>query len=222
MQKTTYTFIVFFLILGVFAQKEQKIDLYKLLKREKLSIINREAKVIDSLSNSYIKLSENKSEGIVWLPIKDFKNGTIKIEMRGKNVFQKSFIGIAFHGQDDKTYDAVYCRPFNFIAKDSIRRVHAIQYISHPIDTWKKLREEKNSLYEKEIVNPPNPDGWFTMTIVVDNKSVKAYINDAKKPALEVDKLNNNQNGKIGLFVGDDSGGDFGNVIVKQYKDEVK
>ncbi len=38
--------------------------------------------------------------------------------MRGKNVFQKSFIGIAFHGQDDKTYDAVYCRPFNFIAKD--------------------------------------------------------------------------------------------------------
>jgi len=205
-----------------YSQKEQKLNLFKLIKTNQLRIINREAKVIDSLSNSYIKLSENKSEGIVWLPIKDFKNGTIKIEMRGKNVFQKSFIGIAFHGQDDKTYDAVYCRPFNFIAKDSIRRVHAIQYISHPIDTWKKLREEKNSLYEKEIVNPPNPDGWFTMTIVVDNKSVKAYINDSKKPALEVDKLNNNQNGKIGLFVGDDSGGDFGNVIVKQYKDEVK
>ena len=205
-----------------YSQKEQKLNLFKLIKTNQLRIINRDAKVIDSLSNSYIKLSDNKSEGIVWLPIKDFKNGTIKIEMRGKNVFQKSFIGIAFHGQDDKTYDAVYCRPFNFIAKDSIRRVHAIQYISHPIDTWKKLREEKNSLYEKEIVNPPNPDGWFTMTIVVDNKSVKAYINDAKKPALEVDKLNNNQNGKIGLFVGDDSGGDFGNVIVKQYKDEVK
>ncbi|MBP4138607.1 family 16 glycoside hydrolase [Flavobacterium geliluteum] len=204
-----------------YSQKEQKLNLFKLIKTNQLRIINREAKVIDSLSNSYIKLSENKSEGIVWLPIKDFKNGTIKIEMRGKNV-QKSFIGIAFHGQDDNTYDAVYCRPFNFIAKDSIRRVHAIQYISHPIDTWKKLREEKNSLYEKEIVNPPNPDGWFAMTIVVDNKSVKAYINDAKKPALEVDKLNNYRNGKIGLFMGDDSGGDFKNVIVKQYKDEVK
>nr|WP_315155718.1 family 16 glycoside hydrolase [uncultured Flavobacterium sp.] len=165
-----------------------------------------------------MKLSENKSEGIVWLPIKNFKNGTVKIEMRGKNVFQKSFIGIAFHGQDDKTYDAVYCRPFNFIAKDSIRRVHAIQYVSHPIYTWKKLREEKNSLYEKEIIKPPNPDDWFTMTIVVDNKSVKAYINDAKKPALEVDKLNNNRNGKIGLFMGDDSGGDFGNMTLKYLK----
>lgn len=219
--KNIITISLSFLCAVTFAQKEQKLNLYKLLRQEKLNIIKREAKVIDSLSNSYIKLSENKSEGIVWLPIKDFKNGTIKIEMRGKNVFQKSFIGIAFHGQDDKTYDAVYCRPFNFIAKDSIRRVHAIQYISHPIDTWKKLREEKNSLYEKEIVNPPNPDGWFTMTIVVDNKSVKAYINDAKKPALEVDKLNNYRNGKIGLFMGDDSGGDFGNVIVKQYKDEI-
>ena len=220
--KNIITISLSFFCAVTFTQKEQKLKLYKLLKNNELSTLNREAKVIDSLSNSYIKLSENKSEGIVWLPIKNFKNGTVKIEMRGKNVFQKSFIGIAFHGQDDKTYDAVYCRPFNFIAKDSIRRVHAIQYISHPIDTWKKLREEKNSLYEKEIVNPPNPDGWFTMTIVVDNKSVKAYINDAKKPALEVDKLNNNQNGKIGLFVGDDSGGDFGNVIVKQYKDEVK
>ena len=201
MQKTTYTFIVFFLILGVFAQKEQKIDLYKLLKREKLSIINREAKVIDSLSNSYIKLSENKSEGIVWLPIKDFKNGTIKIEMRGKNVFQKSFIGIAFHGQDDKTYDAVYCRPFNFIAKDSIRRVHAIQYVSHPIYTWKKLRDKKNAQYEKEIINPPNPNGWLTMTILVDDKKIKAFINDAKKPSLEIEKLSDNQNGKIGIFL---------------------
>lgn len=216
--KNIITISLSFFCAVTFTQKEQKLKLYKLLKNNELSTLNREAKVIDSLSNSYIKLSENKSEGIVWLPIKNFKNGTVKIEMRGKNVFQKSFIGIAFHGQDDKTYDAVYCRPFNFIAKDSIRRVHAIQYVSHPIYTWKKLREEKNSLYEKEIINPPNPDDWFTMTIVVDNKSVKAYINDAKKPALEVDKLNNNRNGKIGLFMGDDSGGDFGNMTLKYLK----
>ena len=201
-----------------FAQKEQKLKLYKLLKQEKLNIINREAKPIDSISNNYIKLSENKGEGIVWLPVKDFKNGTIKIEMRGKNVVQKSFIGIAFHGQNDKTYDAVYCRPFNFLAKDSLKRIHAIQYISHPVYTWKKLREEKNSIYEKEIINPPNPDGWFTMAIVIDNKSVKAFINDVKIPALQVDKLNNNQKGKIGIFVGDDSGGDFSNVVVKHFK----
>lgn len=193
-----------------FAQKEQKLNLYKLLKQEKLNIINREAKPI--------KLSENKGEGIVWLPIKDFRNGTIKIEMRGKDVIQKSFIGIAFHGQNDKTYDAVYCRPFNFFAKDSIRRVHSIQYISHPIYTWKKLREEKNAMFEKEIINPPNPNSWFKMTIVVDNEIIKAYINDDKIPALEIEKIRKLQTGKLGIFVGDDSGGDFRNIIVKHSK----
>ena len=199
-----------------FAQKEQKLKLYKLLKQQKLSIINRDAKPIDSLANNYIKLSENKGEGIVWLPIENFKNGTIKIEMRGKNIVQKSFIGIAFHGQNDKTYDAVYCRPFNFLAKDSVKRIHAIQYISHPVYTWKKLREEKNSIYEKKIINPPNPDGWFTMTVIIDGKNIKAFITDSKKPSLEVEKLSNNQNGKIGIFVGDDSGGDFHKIIVSK------
>lgn len=199
--KNIITISLSFFCAVTFAQKKQKLKLYKLLKNNELSTLNREAKVIDSLSNSYIKLSENKSEGIVWLPIKNFKNGTVKIEMRGKNVFQKSFIGIAFHGQDDKTYDAVYCRPFNFIAKDSIRRVHAIQYVSHPIYTWKKLRDKKNAQYEKEIINPPNPNGWLTMTILVDDKKIKAFINDAKKPSLEIEKLSDNQNGKIGIFL---------------------
>ncbi len=201
-----------------FAQKEQKQNLYKLLKRNKLNIINREAKLIDTLSGNYIKLSERKGEGMVWLPIKDFKNGTIKIEMRGKNVIQKSFIGIAFHGQNNKNYDAVYCRPFNFFAQDSIKRIHSIQYISHPTYTWKKLREENNAHYEKEIINPPNPNDWFTMTLVVDDKIIKAFVNDAEKPSLIVEKLSNNQNGKIGIFVGDDSGGDFRNINIKHSK----
>ena len=220
MNKVTNTLILFFLLftLGVFAQKVERSNLHKLLKHEKLNIVNREAKAIDSTQFNYIKLSEKKGEGIVWLPIKDFKNGTIKIEMRGKNVYRKSFIGIAFHGENDTTYDAVYCRPANFFAKDSIIRTYAIQYVSHPFYTWKKIRELKEKSYEKEITNPPNPNGWFKMTLVIDNKIIKAFINDAKEPSLEFQKFSNNQNGKVGIFVGDDSGGDFSNVVVKHSK----
>lgn len=199
----------------VFAQKDQKFNLYKLFQKDKLTIINRELTAIDSLSYQYIQVSEKENEGIIWLPINDFKTGTIKIEMRGKDVLQKSFIGIAFHGQDDTTYDAVYCRPFNFLATDSVRKIHAIQYISHPIYTWNKLREERNGIFEKEIKNPPDPNGWFTMTLVIENKTIKAYINDAEIPALEVEKLANSQNGKLGIFVGGGSGGDFQNVFIK-------
>lgn len=197
-----------------YAQKEQKYNLYELFQKEKLTILNRELKAIDSISNQYIQVSEKGNEGIIWLPINDFKNGTIKIEMRGKDVLQKSFIGIAFHGQDNTTYDAVYCRPFNFFAKDSVRKIHAIQYISHPIYTWKKLRDEQNGIFEKEIKNPPNPNSWFTMTLIIDNKIIKAYINESLEPSLVVEKLNQNKNGKVGVFVGGGSGGDFQNVLI--------
>lgn len=199
----------------VFAQKEQKFNLYELLNKAKLSINNRVVKSIDSLSNKYIQVSEKENEGIIWLPINDFKNGTIKIEMRGKDVLQKSFIGIAFHGQDNINYDAVYCRPFNFLVTDSVRKIHAIQYISHPIYTWKKLREEQNGIFEKGIKNPPNPNSWFTMTLVIENKKIKAFINDAETPSLEVEKLTNIQSGKLGIFVGGGSGGDFRSIEVK-------
>ena len=199
-----------------YAQKVQKFNLCKLFQNEKLIIINRELTAIDPLTNKYIQVSEKENEGIIWLPIKDFRTGTIKIEMRGKDVLQKSFIGIAFHGKDDTTYDAVYCRPFNFLATDPVRKIHAIQYISHPIYTWKKLREERNGIFEKEIKNPPDPNDWFTMTLVIENKTIKAFINDAEIPSLEVEKLTTIQSGKLGIFVGGGSGGDFQNVFINK------
>ncbi|TAG18237.1 MAG: hypothetical protein EAZ32_14355 [Cytophagia bacterium] len=191
-----------------FAQKKQTLPLTDLYKRGSLQVVNRELKIIED----FIQLSENKEEGLVWLPVSDFKNGEIEIEMRGKDVIQRSFIGIAFHAQNDSTYDAVYCRPFNFFAKDSVRRIHAIQYISHPKYTWKKLREERNAEFEKEIRNPPNPNGWFMMRLIVDDKTIKAYINQSKEPSLVVQKLSNATNGKLGIFVGDGAGGDFRSI----------
>jgi hypothetical protein len=154
-------------------------------------------------------------KGLVWLPIKQFENGIIEIEMRGKDVFQKSFIGIAFHELNDSAYDAIYCRPFNFFAKDSIRKIHAIQYISHPQYTWKKLREERNGEFEKPIMNPPNPNGWFTLKLVLEGKVVKAYINNYKEPSLVVEKLTVINKGKLGIFIGDDSGGDFKSIKIR-------
>lgn len=198
-----------------YSQKDVQFNLYDLFESSRLTIQNRKLVAIDSLSRKYVRVSENGKEGIIWLPIHDFKKGVVKIEMRGKDVLQKSFIGVVFHGQDDITYDAVYCRPFNFLAKDSVRRIHAIQYISHPTYTWKKLREERNGAFEKEIKNPPNPNGWFTMTLVVENKVIKAYINDSEVPSLEVEKLTNIKSGKLGIFVGDGSGGDFENILIK-------
>nr|WP_315176546.1 hypothetical protein [uncultured Flavobacterium sp.] len=215
MKKLIMSIVFIGCFMSSYSQKDVKFNLYDLFQSSKLTIQNRKLVAIDSLSRKYVRVSENGKEGIIWLPIHDFKKGVVKIEMRGKDVLQESFIGVVFHGQDDMTYDAVYCRPFNFLAKDSVRRIHAIQYISHPTYTWKKLREERNGAFEKEIKNPPNPNGWFTMTLVVENKVIKAYINDSEVPSLEVEKLTNIQSGKLGIFVGDGSGGDFENIFIK-------
>ena len=220
MKKQTRLIYVFTLIVLpclLFSQRQQTLELTNLYKKEKLKSVNREIKIVSGDSGAYLKISESKKEGIIWLPVKDFKNGTIEIEMRGKDVFQRSFIGIAFHGVDDSKYDAVYCRPFNFFAKDSVRRIHAVQYISHPDFTWEKLRKERNAVFEKEIINPPNPNEWFIMKLVIDSTTVKAYINNANAPSLIIEKLNNRTSGKIGLFTADSSGGDF-KIIKINYK----
>jgi hypothetical protein len=217
MTKTTRIVLILCIISNsLFAQKNQSFNLFDLEKQGKLIVINRNIEAIDEQGKKFVRLSESTMEGILWLPIQDFGNGIIEVEMRGKDVLQRSFIGLVFHGQNDTTFDAVYCRPFNFFAKDSVRKIHAIQYISHPDFTWKKLRETRNGEFEKEIVSPPDPNGWFTMKLIIKNRSVQAFINQAERPSLVVEKLTDVQNGKLGIFVGDGSGGDFRRISIKK------
>ena len=197
-----------------FAQKTESINLFDLQNKD-IHVINREAVYVDTLDKKYLSLSRDKEVGLIWLPVEEFQNGTIEIIMRGINEFQRSFIGIAFHGSNDSTYDAVYCRPFNFFAEDSIRRIRSIQYISHPKYTWEKLRTEQNGVFEKEIINSPDPDDWFKMTLIIDGKIIKAFINSNETPSLVVEKLGDRTSGKLGIFVADNSGGDFERIEIK-------
>ena len=217
-KRLVYFIILLFLPNLFFGQKKKDIELATLYRDGKIKALNRAVKIVSTDSSGYINVSEDKGEGVIWLPVKQLKTGTIKIEMRGKDFLQQSFIGVIFHGQDDSTYDAVYCRPFNFFAKDSVRRIHAIQYISHPFFTWKRLREEQNAVFEKEIVNPPDPNGWFTLKVVIDKTTVKAFINKSTVPSLVVNKLSKREGGKIGLFTGDGSGGDFKKIQLRYKK----
>ncbi|WP_029284160.1 hypothetical protein [Pedobacter sp. R20-19] len=80
------------------------------------------------------------------------------------------------------------------------------------------MRKERNAVFEKEIINPPNPNDWFTMKLVVNNTTVKAYINNAPQASLIVKKLNNTTSGKIGLFTADSSDGDFKAIKITHTK----
>jgi hypothetical protein len=210
--KNLTIYIILICPILVFGQAK-KYDLADLLKQNKIKVVNRE--IATSTDNaSGIHLSAKENDGVAWIEGLEFSNGTIDIDLKGKDFLQHSFIGIAFHGEDLKALDAVYFRPFNFQSTDAVRKIHSVQYVSHPEFPWQVLREKYNGKYEKSIVPPPNPNSWFHVKIVVETPRIKVYVNNSTTACLEVEKLNNRNSGKLGLWVGNTSDGDFANMVI--------
>jgi hypothetical protein len=161
-----------------------------------------------------IRLSEAEGEGPVYLPGIEFANGTIELDMKGKDVQGASFVGVAFHGVDGTTYDAIYFRPFNFKTEDPARVLRAVQYISHPAHPWQKLRADSPGHYEKPVKPVPDPNAWFHARVVVASPQVSVFVGDAKEPCLIVTQLSDRKKGLIGIWVGNTSGGDFANFKI--------
>jgi hypothetical protein len=190
--------------------QKQSFHLQQLLKEKKLITFNRNIVPITDGEKKGISMT-----GITWLKNVSFSTGTIEVDLRGKDVLQQSFIGIVFHGVDTSEFDIVYFRPFNFRSQDPVRKIHAVQYATHPDFPWHKLREEKNGIYEKGIDPPPSPTEWFHARIVVGDTQIKVYVNNASVPSLTVDKLNTRKSGLIGLS-NEGLDGDFANLSISK------
>ena len=190
--------------------QERSFDLQLLLKENKLITYGQKAVPIADGAKKGISLT-----GIAWLKDVNFSEGTIEVDLRGKDVLQQSFIGIVFHGVDTVTHDLVYFRPFNFLSADPVRKIHAVQYVAHPDFPWHKLREEKNGIYEKAVTPAPSPKDWFHATIVVKGNEINVFVNNSTTPSLTVNKLNSRSNGKIGLW-NEGLDGDFANLVIKK------
>jgi hypothetical protein len=193
---------------------QQKINLEKALQEDQVKAVNRSISPFLS-SPGALEMKANEGSGLGILKGINFETGTIEIELLGENNPGKSFIGIAFNIVDEETYEAVYFRPFNFVATEAGRKAHMVQYVCHPEFTWHKLREERTGEFENEIRVPPDPDDWFRAKIEVSEKSVQVYVNDIPEPVLKVDRLISTGSGKIGLWVGHGSSGRFRNIVLE-------
>ncbi len=189
-------------------------DMAALAEGKGMKVFNRSLSVLNDGAKKGARLSESPGDGVAYLEGVEFTDGVIEIDIRGKDVQQQSFVGVAFHGLDEKTYDAVYFRPFNFKTEDQARRIRAVQYIAHPTYTWQKLRTEQPGKYEKPVNPAPDPNGWFHARIVVASPKVSVFVNDAKEPSLVVEQLSDRKKGLVGLWVGNTSGGDFANFKI--------
>ena len=189
----------------------EKVDLSAATRQ----IDNRQVTPLVDGERSGIRLDEAAGDGVVWFPETRFSNGTIELDIRGRDLMGRSFVGLAFHGVDAETYDVVYFRPFNFHSPDPARRAHSVQYISKPLYDWSKLRSEHPGQYEKPIESAPQPNEWFHARIVVAHPKVSVFVNGATEPSLVVDQLNDRGEGWVGVWVGNGSNGDFANLSIQ-------
>jgi hypothetical protein len=198
-------------------QAEQKFNLSVSYAEKKLTVFNRDVEVGAGEEKNSISLTEEEGEGLVWIDGLSFATGVINIDLKGKNVFQHSFVGIAFHAVDSLTFDAVYFRPFQFRSSDPIRKSHSIQYVSLPVYTWQKLRElQDGDVYENSIHPAPDPDDWFHARIEITGKELIVYVENDATPSLKVPLLGKVREGRIALYTADRSGGKFANLSVRK------
>lgn len=155
------------------------------------------------------RLDARPGDGGALLDGVQLSEGVIEVDLRGKDVAQQSFLGVAFHWVDWSTFDAVYFRPFNFRAATDEQRSHSVQYVSHPANTWQKLRAERPGQFEKAVEPPPDPNGWFHARIVVAGGKVEVYVNNAAAPSLVVEDLGDAKSGGVALWAGNGSDGAF-------------
>ena len=210
--KTSFLFAVTLLFTSLAYAADY--NLGELAKSSKIELFNRSLDPSKTDSPEVIFLTTASGDGLAWVKEAELSEGTIEVEIKGKNEQGQSFVGIAFHGQDNRSFDAVYLRPFNFQSAEQERRSHSIQYISMPGFDWKKLRDDHPGKYEFAITPRPDPNSWVKLKVVITGKNVVAFVNGSEMPALTVELLNNRPNGKVGLWVGNGSEGGFRNLKV--------
>jgi hypothetical protein len=186
-------------------EKAITLDLGKIASGKGWTVHNATAEAVEVKGKSAIRLKAkaDSATGIAGLVLADgveFTSGVIEIDLKGKSV-RPSFVGVAFNAKDEKTFEAVYFRPFNFKA-DGEFKGRAVQYIAWPKFTWQKLRQDQAGKLEGPVNSVPDPDKWFHARIDVGEKRVRVYVNEAKEPCLTADRLAEGGMGRpVGLFV---------------------
>lgn len=196
--------------ISVIAQNIETLpDLSKVKDSNSWILSNREIKIE---KDGVIHLNGKQGDGLLWIKEPIIANGRIECDIKGQDIQGKSFVGIAFHGLNDSTYDAVYFRPFNFKSPDN--NAHSVQYISHPKFTWHKLRKDNPRKYESNLNIVPEPDDWFHVTILIDYPQVEVFVNNSENPSLKIKQLSSRKKGWIGFWVGNNSEGYFKNFKI--------
>ncbi len=215
-----FSLVIFFVFILFTLKAQEKVDILNINKLDLngTSVSQTSYKERDCIQ-AYLDENSDR-ELFIGIPDIVFKNGIIELEVAGEpgkysNKYAKGFVGIAFHTQNDTTYECIYLRPVNSIDSNQIFRNRSIQYTSHPNYPWQRQRSESPGRYETYC--PIKPGEWIKLKIVVDGGKAILYVNNAIEPTFIVNdlKLGEDVTGGIGLWVGSWTLAHFCNLTIQ-------
>lgn len=189
------------------------IDLAARARANDLRAVGTTVTVLDEGRFRGVRLADlegYRGQRIVWLDDITIGDGVVELDIRGKDVFQRSFPGVAFRAATDSAFEVVYLRPFNFRATDTLRHQHAVQYISLPDYDFDRLRKERPEEFENPVDAANDPNDWVHLRVVLAGPRVSIFVGAGAEPDLVVDALSRRGAGRVGLF----NPGDFANLRV--------
>lgn len=83
-----------------------------------------------------------------------------------------------------------------------------------PSFDFKRLRADFPEEFENPVAAALEPTDWLRLRVVVAAGSVRVHPGLGAEVTLRVRKLGQLEDGAVGLWVGNQSGGDFANLVV--------
>jgi len=157
--------------------------------------------------------------GVVYLEGPTLSEGSLEFSAYGE---PKGGYGVCFAGEDLRTHEAIYFRPYAFSGSPAGAagafvegRDDAVQYVAHPEHGWQKLRTDAKpqGVYEHAVLGP-KPQQWFRARIRFTKDKVEVWVDDQPQPCFSVARLHPGRAGKVGLWVGNGAPGIFGSLKV--------
>ena len=178
------------------------------LDPDRVELVNRTA----TAAGGEIQMNAAPDAGMAWITGLALNEGCLSLDVRGSNEFGRSFVGLAFRGTDQNAYDVVYVRPFVFQSDNSAHVANGLQYMSMPDYPWPVLRAESPGIYETSIGSTPRPEDWVHLVVRFGGGRLKAFVNGAAQPQLDLPLLTRTDAGRVALWAGNNSSGAFRNL----------
>ena len=65
---------------------------------------------------SSVHVDARPDDGVVWIDEAGaFSTGTVELDIKGKDALQQSFVGLAFHGTTDTSFEVIYAGHLIFV-----------------------------------------------------------------------------------------------------------